>query len=520
MFVNQNVLDERRNPRGINRDNSDRKTRALLQKYMSQKVSRPEPDLNRIITKDINLFAFNAGNNEGGDNNINNSGNNDKNPKSNINVLRKFREMYLQLTGTKCIPITKEEMQFDFVYYKKFIQFECLNALLSFLSIVCAIAHYEFSYYETNILNKQKLDLHLYFCSLLSILLWINLYFYERTILDYNKKTLHAMEIDNLFTSGQYQHFLINFGIAFLHPNPLCEGKTYTAFNNRINMNVERTINSVLCIIILLRFYFIIRYVIYLTSYMDPKTDHICKKNNFHSNLLFSIKSLIQGMPFLGYPVFGLITVYFFTFSVRVFERGLSDYNGQNMNNFFNTAWYVLITMTTVGYGDYAAKTNEGRIIVMIACIFGSFLISFLLLTLANFLNHSRTELQLFRIIERAELNEKLTLDAKGVVKNFGKCVFKKVKMKKDIVAKNKSIKGLLNSVNIFKDSTREIANNDTQTSNYSFNVLGNGITYMDKEYQKFNEYERNMQQEVIKLRENLENIYLNLCKGKINIHN
>ena len=38
--------------------------------------------------------------------------------------------------------------------------------------------------------------------------------------------------------------------------------------------------------------------------------------------------------------------------------------------------YFVIITLTTIGYGDYCAETMEGRIIVMIAAIWGGVLLS------------------------------------------------------------------------------------------------------------------------------------------------
>lgn len=44
--------------------------------------------------------------------------------------------------------------------------------------------------------------------------------------------------------------------------------------------------------------------------------------------------------------------------------------------------WCVIITMTTVGYGDFVAKTYLGRIISIMACIWGNFLISLMVISL------------------------------------------------------------------------------------------------------------------------------------------
>ncbi len=44
--------------------------------------------------------------------------------------------------------------------------------------------------------------------------------------------------------------------------------------------------------------------------------------------------------------------------------------------------WCVIITMTTVGFGDFVPKTQLGRVIAILACIWGNFLISLMVISL------------------------------------------------------------------------------------------------------------------------------------------
>lgn len=48
--------------------------------------------------------------------------------------------------------------------------------------------------------------------------------------------------------------------------------------------------------------------------------------------------------------------------------------------------WLIMVTMTTVGYGDITPITIGGRIIGVIICIWGMFLTSFFTVTLTNYL--------------------------------------------------------------------------------------------------------------------------------------
>lgn len=46
------------------------------------------------------------------------------------------------------------------------------------------------------------------------------------------------------------------------------------------------------------------------------------------------------------------------------------------MDNYFNAIWLSIITMTTVGYGDLTPYTQIGRALMIVLCIWGSFVLA------------------------------------------------------------------------------------------------------------------------------------------------
>ena len=54
---------------------------------------------------------------------------------------------------------------------------------------------------------------------------------------------------------------------------------------------------------------------------------------------------------------------------------------------YWNCFWCIIITMTTVGYGDYFPTTLLGRIVIFITSIWGVFIVSMLVVALTNTLN-------------------------------------------------------------------------------------------------------------------------------------
>lgn len=88
-------------------------------------------------------------------------------------------------------------------------------------------------------------------------------------------------------------------------------------------------------------------------------------------------------------------------YCLRIFERPLSIPSGQDFNMMSNTIWNVLVTMTTVGYGDYYPKTNMGRIIGLIIAFWGVFIVSLFVVSLSNMFEFDSGEMKAFHLNDR-----------------------------------------------------------------------------------------------------------------------
>jgi succinate-acetate transporter protein len=63
-----------------------------------------------------------------------------------------------------------------------------------------------------------------------------------------------------------------------------------------------------------------------------------------------------------------------------------------DFSTYGNAMWNVIITMTTVGYGDFYARTEIGRFVIFIVCIWGVFVVSLMVVTMTNILTMSGGE--------------------------------------------------------------------------------------------------------------------------------
>jgi hypothetical protein len=68
--------------------------------------------------------------------------------------------------------------------------------------------------------------------------------------------------------------------------------------------------------------------------------------------------------------------------------------------------WYTMITMTTVGYGDYFPRTFVGRILCVICSFWGVFIVSLYVVSLTNMLEFNSTQNKSYLLLIRLKAKE------------------------------------------------------------------------------------------------------------------
>ena len=81
-----------------------------------------------------------------------------------------------------------------------------------------------------------------------------------------------------------------------------------------------------------------------------------------------------------------LTTVFLFiiivAYVLRVIERPFQNVENIQEFSFLNSAYFTVITMCTVGYGDLYPRTWIGKIMCMLIAIAGTFVMSLFIVTL------------------------------------------------------------------------------------------------------------------------------------------
>jgi len=102
-------------------------------------------------------------------------------------------------------------------------------------------------------------------------------------------------------------------------------------------------------------------------------------------------------------------------FLLRIFEQPLKHSSGQDFS-YPNSLWNVIVTMSTVGYGDFYPKTHMGRFVGVIICLWGVVVVSIFVVTVTNMLAFDPTEEKTYSLLQRLSYKEDLKKQATYVL--------------------------------------------------------------------------------------------------------
>jgi hypothetical protein len=117
-----------------------------------------------------------------------------------------------------------------------------------------------------------------------------------------------------------------------------------------------------------------------------------------------------------------------FAFSLRTFEyfsveKGFiyGSYTGQGndqdkLKDLINSIWITIVTMTTVGYGDFFPTENYGRIICLLSYLAGTLCVSMTVVALAIISEFNDNELKAYSTIKKLNADNNAILKAAEVV--------------------------------------------------------------------------------------------------------
>lgn len=213
----------------------------------------------------------------------------------------------------------------------------------------------------------------------------------------------------NMFIfSRNFKILIIELIITLFMPIPYIDF-TVQNFNYEEEIITFYTLNQIQCLMMSTRLFIICNIILKNLPHSSVRMNRILKICNIEESLLFIVKCLIKKKPYEFFIVCLIGSLFIFTYVIRICELPLVvKLENSSFQSYLTTLWMVMITMTTVGYGDYNPKTIPGRAFGFILCIWGVFLLSMIVIILFNSLELSFEEKQALLIFNKLEAKKPL----------------------------------------------------------------------------------------------------------------
>lgn len=123
------------------------------------------------------------------------------------------------------------------------------------------------------------------------------------------------------------------------------------------------------------------------TRYTDAQSFRICQLNGFVPDSWFAIKCYMKTSAMFILAIGSCATIIIFGLIVLKFEQPFPPGKSSasyDWDSVWNAWWCMILTMTTVGYGEIFPVTVGGRIFTILACIIGVFVVSMIIAKLTD----------------------------------------------------------------------------------------------------------------------------------------
>ena len=159
------------------------------------------------------------------------------------------------------------------------------------------------------------------------------------------------------------------------------------------------------------RLYTVLRHFERYHEYTDSYSKKVCRTFGFYPSRMMTLKIELLENPARMTFVLLFFTIFLLAFMVRVFEIPYEKHEKTNYLENYGTAVYMtVITLTTVGYGDFFPYTSGGQAVCMFTALWGSFVVSMLVLVAASIFELKPQEDKAIRFIKQSRTASKSIL--------------------------------------------------------------------------------------------------------------
>lgn len=276
--------------------------------------------------------------------------------------------------------------------------------------------------------HNTTIELIRIFNSLLTICLFISIILHYKQI-----HTLFKIKHYNIPQTTIYNQY--NITLPFISELLFCVFHTppfmnncKISFNGEYLYNINQTpyeVDIVIYISILahIKLYQVLKVVINYSTWSDDRAQKICKNQKVKHNLLFVLRSELQEHPIMISSFLLGLTVAVFGYCIRgceiSFAKDVPVAYFQDWTNMFNGMWCVLISITTICYGDFVPRTILGRCFCIIATFIGMMLYALIISSMHSYFFMSNEEKGAYDEMRQMKMEKKVKTNALEMIIGF-----------------------------------------------------------------------------------------------------
>lgn len=240
-------------------------------------------------------------------------------------------------------------------------------------------------------------------------LLLVLLVLLYRSKLDAAKLRGDLHEADNLYSTGLLMPLIVECLVCLLHC-PFGVSGTFQVSN--LGLVLTHTVDEAMSVVMLARVYLAARVFDRAAGLSGNQARIVSKWNKVDLGLGFTFRSMMERYPLRFVAAVLVIVTLALAYALRVAERPVCDEWGHvvdrcgpyddSYKHFTTAVWNIVITMTTVGYGDIYPLSHAGRAVALIACFSGVIIVALLVTAVTNTATFEPEERRAFAGIVKA----------------------------------------------------------------------------------------------------------------------
>ena len=349
-------------------------------------------------------------------------------------LIGKFPNLFLQFDKKEPDEIKK----FYKSYRIKLILIDCF-AFLADLTVVTWLYFNHFNYNMHGYKTNKSDNIQRIICLVITALVIISLiwrYFCKKTVQNYKyllglRGTLPSQKLNIPF-------LIFEVIIHCIQPYP---GISCNFNLTILGTNVTYSLDMILFALSLLRLYVVLKVMKIWNPFTNSRSQKISEFFGNKEIWFFLYRTNLKRYGFITVSLIFVIILFVFGYIFKIFENYQQFEYLSSFGRIWNCLWFLLQTMTTIGFGDYVPDTLVGRVIAILLCFAGIFLQSLFTVSLLMFISIvDEDEQKSFAEINLLYAKEKQNNSYNTFFNNFIKYKFRRIlpKRKSDLMGKIK----------------------------------------------------------------------------------